>query len=172
MAQISPQVAQWFQANDTNRTGSLDFNQLCYALRNGDNTAFRPETCKLMINMFDQAGNGLIDMQEFQQITNFLSTWKQSFMSFDHTKNGGLNVSEAHQIFTEMGFKLSAEMIGKIIAKFDVERKGVLIFDDFIRVCCLMQSLSSQFNQFEVNQQGSAWVNFDWAFMMICHIGI
>ena len=169
MSQINPQVAQWFQAVDTDRTGTLDFNQLCYALRNGDNTAFRPETCRLMINMFDQDGNGVIDINEFQQIMNFLSTWRQSFDSFDQSRTGGLSAAEAHQAFTAMGFQVSAQLIGQVLAKMDVEKTGTLRFDDFVRICCMMQTLGNQFSQLDVYRQGFVNMSYQQALMMICN---
>lgn len=169
MSGIDPQLLQWFQMVDTDRTGMLNFEQLCYALRNGDNTAFRPETCRLMVNMFDQDGNGQIDINEFQQIMGYLNQWRMSFDSFDSRRSGGLDAGEAHQAFVSMGYQVSAQFVQQVLQKMDVERTQSLRFDDFVRVCCLMQTLGAQFSQLDVYRQGFVNMTYAQVLMMICN---
>ena len=46
---IDPQVAQWFQAVDTDRSGRISVTELQQALTNANWSHFNPETCRLMI---------------------------------------------------------------------------------------------------------------------------
>ena len=46
---IDPQVAQWFQAVDSDRSGRITAPELQQALTNANWTHFNVETCNLMI---------------------------------------------------------------------------------------------------------------------------
>ena len=66
-AQLNPQIYQWFQMADTSRSGKLDFQELSVALRNDASSSFRPETCRMMISMFDKEGDGQINPVSFSK---------------------------------------------------------------------------------------------------------
>ena len=46
---VDPQVAQWFQSVDTDKSGRITAIELQQALVNGNWSHFNPETCRLMI---------------------------------------------------------------------------------------------------------------------------
>ena len=48
---VDPQVAQWFQAVDTDRSGKITVIELQQALTNANWSHFNPETCRLMIGL-------------------------------------------------------------------------------------------------------------------------
>ena len=39
---------------DTSHSGKLDFSELMHASENDANSNFKPETCRMMISMFDR----------------------------------------------------------------------------------------------------------------------
>ena len=49
---IDPQVAQWFQTVDVDRSGRITSKELQQALVNANWQQFNPETCRLMIGSF------------------------------------------------------------------------------------------------------------------------
>lgn len=71
MGQLNPQIYQWFRMADSTQNGKLDFNELNRALRNDATSNFRPETCRMMISMFDAEGDGKINPQEFEKLWNY-----------------------------------------------------------------------------------------------------
>lgn len=48
---IDPQIFQWFQAVDADRSGKISVMELQQALTNANWSHFNPETCRLMIGM-------------------------------------------------------------------------------------------------------------------------
>ena len=66
-------LLQIFQAVDLDRSGRISADELQRALSNGTWRPFNPETCRLMISMFDKDNDGGIDFAEFQAL------WEVSF---------------------------------------------------------------------------------------------
>ena len=42
-------------------SGKLDFSELMHDLKNDANSNFKPETCRMMISMFDREGDSQIN---------------------------------------------------------------------------------------------------------------
>jgi len=91
---LNPQIYQWFRMADTSHSGKLDFSELMHALKNDANSNFKPETCRMMISMFDREGDSQINPYEFEQLWNYLSQWRQTFNSFDADRSGQIDKQE------------------------------------------------------------------------------
>ncbi|XP_071143858.1 uncharacterized protein [Mytilus edulis] len=57
---IDPSVYQWFLTVDQDKSGHITAHELQQALVNGNWSHFNPETCRLMISMFDRDNTGTI----------------------------------------------------------------------------------------------------------------
>lgn len=167
---VDPETAQittWFQMADTDHNGSLDYNELHRALKNDATSNFRPETCRLMINMFDKNSNGNIEVDEFIQLWKYLSQWRQTFQYFDTDNNGTIDFSELKSAIQKMGYTLSDCFVEIALRKFDYERMGSIRFDDFIRFCCILNSLTQQFRAVDVNQNGTGEIGYEQFLQMV-----
>lgn len=159
--QLNQQIFQWFRMADTSHSGKLDFHELSHALKNDANTAFRPETCRMMISMFDREGDGQINPYEFEQLWNYLSQWRQTFNNFDQDRSGEIDRRELVTALQTMGYRLSETFIQITMAKFDPEKRGNLRFDDFIRLCCILNSLTTSFAVHDPQRQGRINVTYE-----------
>jgi Ca2+-binding EF-hand superfamily protein len=54
MIMVSRVLLAFFQAVDTDHSGAITASELRQALLNGNWSPFNPETCRLMISMFDR----------------------------------------------------------------------------------------------------------------------
>lgn len=165
--QLNPQIYQWFRMADSSQNGKLDFHELNRALRNDATTNFRPETCRMMISMFDAEGDGKINPYEFEKLWNYLAQWRQTFNQFDKDRSGAIDRSELSQALSTMGYKLSDSFVAIALSKFDPERTNTLRFDDFIRLCCILNSLTMQFAQNDPHRQGRITVAYEQFLTMI-----
>jgi Ca2+-binding EF-hand superfamily protein len=52
------------------RSGKISSDELQRALSNGTWHPFNPETCRMMVSMFDTDNDGGIDFNEFQALWN------------------------------------------------------------------------------------------------------
>merc|ERR1712004_97740 len=53
---LDPQVQQWFNAVDQDRSGQIDFKELQRALVNGNWSNFSEEACRMMVDMLTGTG--------------------------------------------------------------------------------------------------------------------
>ena len=60
-----------------------------------------------------------------------------------------------------MQYRLSDTFIQVAMSKFDPEKKGILRFDDFIRLCCVLQSMSKTFAAHDIQRQGRITVSYE-----------
>lgn len=164
---LNNQIYQWFRMADTSQTGKLDFHELNNALKNDAKSNFRAETCRMMIAMFDVEGDGKINPYEFEKLWNYLAQWRQTFNNFDKDLSGEIDRQELSQALVTMGYKLTDTFVQVAISKFDTDRKGTLRFDDFIRLCCILNSLTMQFANNDPQRQGRITVSYEQFLTMV-----
>lgn len=165
--QLNQQIYQWFRMADQSQNGQLDFHEVSRALRNDATSNFRPETCRMMIAMFDAEGDGKINPYEFEKLWNYLAQWRQTFNQFDKDRSGAIDRAELSQALQTMGYRLSDSFVAIALSKFDPDRTGNLRFDDFIRLCCILNSLTMQFAQNDPQRQGRITVAYEQFLTMI-----
>lgn len=68
------------------------------------------ETCRLMISMFDRDHSGTINVQEFQQLYDYIEQWKRCFQSFDKDNSGNISPEELHQALSAFGYRWGAKI--------------------------------------------------------------
>ncbi|XP_052123961.1 uncharacterized protein LOC113216439 isoform X3 [Frankliniella occidentalis] len=136
---LSPEVQQWFNAVDRDRSGKITAKELQAALVNGQGKNFSDQACNLMIGMFDRDKTGTIDINEFQQLYNYINQWLGTFRSYDHDQSGHIEETELAQAFQQMGFRFTPEFIKFLITKSDTENHTKISVDQFIVLCVQVQ---------------------------------
>merc|ERR1711963_535350 len=94
---VAPQIQQWFNAVDQDRSGQITAQELQKALVNGNWSNFSEEACRLMIDIYDNDRTGTIDIREFQQLFQSINQWKGTFEGFDRDRSGKIEQNELEQ---------------------------------------------------------------------------
>jgi Ca2+-binding EF-hand superfamily protein len=159
---IDPELWTWFQSVDTDKSGKITSTELQQALMNGNWSPFNPETCRLMIGMFDKDRSGSIDIHEFAALWKYIQDWKACFDRFDTDRSGNIDANELGNAFQTFGYKLSPQFSQVVVRVFDRDRGGYSInFDDFIQACVMLKTLTDQFRVKDVNQTGQIGINYE-----------
>ncbi|GFS23821.1 programmed cell death protein 6-like [Elysia marginata] len=159
---ISPELWTWFQAVDADRSGKITATELRQALMNGNWSPFNPETCRLMIGMFDRDRNGTIDVHEFAALWKYIQDWKACFDRFDQDRSGNIDANELGTAFQTFGYRLSPQFSQLVVRVFDRKRGGVSIeFDDFIQACVMLKTLTDKFRIKDTNQSGNIRIAYE-----------
>ena len=111
--------------------------------------------------IFDQDGNGTIDLKEFQQLWQYINQWKGVFDRYDKDKSGNIDVRELHTAYSEMGFRVSMQFCQLVVMRFDRLARQNLKFDDFIQSCVLLRSLTDAFRTRDSNLDGTIQVSYE-----------
>uniref|UniRef100_A0A1I7Y740 Programmed cell death protein 6 n=2 Tax=Steinernema glaseri TaxID=37863 RepID=A0A1I7Y740_9BILA len=156
-----PNLLQIFQRVDRDRSGQISVDELQSALSNGTWSPFNPETCRLMIGMFDSNGDGAINFAEFQALWNYVNQWTECFRSFDRDNSGNIDLGELNQALTQFGYRLSPQFVSLLIRKFDRTHTNSVNFDDFIQLMVVLQTLTASFRDKDTDRDGRITVGYE-----------
>lgn len=151
---VPPDLWEWFKAVDQDRSGHISPLELQRALLNGDWSPFNEETCRLMVGMFDRDRSNTIDIHEFVLLWNCIQQWKQCFENFDRNRSGSIDALEFHEALTTFGYRLSMNFSNLVVSKLNRNGGRTIHFDDFIKICVMLKSLSDRFRAKDTTQTG------------------
>ena len=111
--------------------------------------------------MFDRDNSGTINLQEFQQLWQYINQWKGVFERYDRDRSGNIDLSELYTAYNEMGFRVSTSFCQMVVSRFDRLAKKSLKFDDFIQTCVMLRSLTDAFKARDTNLNGIIQVSYE-----------
>jgi len=158
---VDPNILQWFQAVDTDRTGKISLMELQQALTNANWTRFNTETCRLMIGMFDRDRSGQIDFQEFQGLWTYIHQWKTIFDMFDRDRSGSIDANELLSAYSQMGYRMSPQFAQNVVFRYDTTGSHRLALDNFIQSCVMLKSATDMFRQRDREQRGVIQIGYE-----------
>lgn len=123
---------------DKDRSGFISQDELQVALSNGTWSPFNPETVRLMIGMFDKENRGAVSFQDFGALWKYVTDWQNCFRSFDRDNSGNIDKDELKTALVAFGYRLSDNLVGLLLRKFDRHGRGTILFDDFIQCCIIL----------------------------------
>eukprot|EP00088_Acartia_fossae_P042303 TRINITY_DN443_c0_g1_i4.p1 TRINITY_DN443_c0_g1~~TRINITY_DN443_c0_g1_i4.p1 ORF type:complete len:250 (-),score=86.58 TRINITY_DN443_c0_g1_i4:1359-2108(-) len=157
---VDPQIAQWFNAVDSDRSGQIDAKELQRALVNGNWTNFSEEACRMMIDMFDANRSGTIDVQEFSQLFAYINNWKREFEKLDSDRSGKIEQAEYTRALEQMGYRFSPTFISNLLAKYDARGRR-LTLDNFIVSNVQIKRLTDSFRSRDKEMRGQATLQYE-----------
>lgn len=158
---IDPQVQQWFMSVDADKSGRITAIELQQALVNANWSHFNPETCRLMIGMFDKDMSGTIELNEFQALWNYIQQWKGVFEQFDQNRSGQIDFNELCNAYRQMGYNLTPQFAQTVVAKFDIMGRQSLTLDNFIQSCVMLKSLTDAFKSRDPTSSGRVNMSYE-----------
>ncbi|KAK6180267.1 hypothetical protein SNE40_012454 [Patella caerulea] len=158
---ISQELWGWFQAVDQDKSNKITAEELQRALMNGNWSPFNPETCRLMIGMFDRDRSGTIDVHEFAALWKYIQDWKACFDRFDTDRSGNIDAGELHSALRTFGYNLSPQFANVVVMKFDRRGQRNINFDDFIQACVSLKSLTDKFRAKDTQQSGNIRISYE-----------
>lgn len=156
---VNPEVQNFFNQVDKDRSGKINANELSQALINGKGQQFSDSACNLMISMFDADRSGTIDVYEFEKLFNYINQWLSCFKAYDRDSSGAIEETELGQALTQMGFRFSPQFIQFLIGVNGNGRE--IAVDQFIVLCIKIQRFTDAFRQRDSQQQGIISIGFE-----------
>ncbi|KAF9433177.1 Alpha-1 3/1 6-mannosyltransferase alg-2 [Entomortierella beljakovae] len=153
-AAVQSSLKDWFDAVDTDRSGSLSCEELQRALMN-------VETVRLMMNMFDRDNDGTISFNEFIGLWNYIEKWKACFQTYDLDGSGTIDAMELQKALRGFGYNLSESTVSLIVTKYDVRGRGDISFDNFVQSCVTVQTLTDSFRRIDVAGTGVVTMTYE-----------
>ncbi|ESK91423.1 hypothetical protein Moror_2696 [Moniliophthora roreri MCA 2997] len=167
-----PQLWQWFNAVDVDRSGHISADELQRALINGDWTPFDLDTVKLLMSIFDVDRSGTIGFNEFSGLWKYIKEWQNVFRHFDQDRSGSIDGAELANALAQFGYNLSPQLLDLVQKKYDPKPAGAhrttivgpaagISFDRFVRACVVIKQLSEAFGKLDSDRDGWIQINYD-----------
>ncbi|XP_044062932.1 sorcin isoform X2 [Siniperca chuatsi] len=125
----------------------------------GSYKPFSLESCRLMISMLDRDMSCTMGFNEFKELWQVLSGWKNTFASYDRDRSGTVEGPELQHALTSMGYNLSPQAMKSIMMRYSIN--GRITFDDFVSCCVRLRALTDQFRRRDTSQTGNATFQYD-----------
>lgn len=114
-----------------------------------------------MIGMFDHDKSGTIDINEFQQLFNYINQWLNVFRNYDRDQSGAIEEHELAQALQQMGFRFSPDFVRMLIHKSDLENHKLMTVDQFIVASVQIQRFTEAFRQRDTEMKGMITIGFE-----------
>ncbi|KAJ8722802.1 hypothetical protein PYW07_003982 [Mythimna separata] len=157
---VNPQVQNWFQAVDKDRSGFITAIELKAALVNAQGQTFSETACNLMIGMFDKDRSGHINVEEFEKLYTYINQWLAVFKTYDTDQSGSIEEKELSDALTKMGFRFTPEFVSFLVKRCD-SKEGKVSVDNFIVLCVQIQRFTEAFRARDTQQNGTVTIGFE-----------
>jgi len=134
------EIKEAFDIFDTNKSGTMDNEELRDAMRALGFDVTKEETMRL-IQKTDMHNEGEISFDVFRAIlTPYMLNMdpvreiKRAFCLFDVDHKGYITIDNLKTIAEEMGDKMTDEELSLMIEKFDTDNDGKISFDEFFDI--------------------------------------
>merc|ERR1712071_75909 len=154
-------LSKVFQKVDKDKSGSISSQELQSALSNGTWAPFNPETCRLMVGIFDRQNRGTIGFEDFGALWKYVTDLQNCFRGFDRDNSGNIDANELKMALSSFGYRLNDGTHQTLLRKYDRLGKGTIYFDDFIQCTIILQSLTNGFRQLDTKQTGTITVGYE-----------
>ncbi|CAG9759413.1 unnamed protein product [Ceutorhynchus assimilis] len=158
---VTPQVKQWFESVDRDRSGEISWEELQSALVNAEGRNFSESACRLMIGMFDKDKTGTINALEFQELYNYINSWLGTFRMYDKDQSGSIEEGELGQALQQMGFRFNPQFIEFLIHRSDSKNHKTMSIDQFIVTCVQVQRFTEAFRNKDKERAGVITIGFE-----------
>ncbi|KAF9483843.1 EF-hand [Pholiota conissans] len=162
-----PQLWQWFNSVDEDRSGSITVIELQAALVNGNWTRFDLDTVKMLMSIFDTDRSGTINFTEFAGLWKYISDWQNVFRHFDRDRSGSIEGRELAEALRSFGYNLSPQLLNLIESKYSSEPVSGygpppgITFDRFVRACVAVKTLTEAFQRIDTDRDGWIQVSYE-----------
>ncbi|XP_015226919.1 PREDICTED: calpain-2 catalytic subunit-like [Cyprinodon variegatus] len=126
---------------------------------------FSLETCRIMVNLMDDSGNGKLGLGEFatlwKKVQRYLSIYKQN----DTDNSGTMSTPEMRVAFKNAGFTLNNTIYQLLVARYS-ETDMTIDFDNFVGCLMRLEMMFKIFKKLDSEDSGSIeldfnqWLNF------------
>lgn len=159
---IRIEVQEMFNAIDMDHFGHITYAQLKETLVDNNNKNFSEKACRMIFDMFDRDGNGVIDVYEFQEIYDFISKWETIFVIYDRDKSNTLNKTELAQALKQViGYEFSQKFLDALFISVDNDGRQQIDADQFIVLFVQMERFTNEFKQRDRQQTGEIAMDYD-----------
>ncbi|KAI8528958.1 hypothetical protein RHMOL_Rhmol12G0188700 [Rhododendron molle] len=130
-------IRDMFTLMDTDNDGKVTYEELRAGLRKVGSQLAEPEM-KLLMDVADVDGNGVLDYGEFVAVTIHLQRmeddahFRRAFMYFDKDGSGYIELDELQEALADESGVTDADVVNEIMREVDADKDGQISYDEFV----------------------------------------
>ncbi|CAA0826801.1 Calcium-dependent protein kinase 30 [Striga hermonthica] len=130
-------IRDMFALMDTDNDGKVTYEELKDGLRKVGSQLAEPEI-KLLMDVADVDGNGVLDYGEFVAVTIHLQRMendehiRRAFTFFDKNKNGYIELNELREALEDESGEADLDVVNDIMREVDTDKDGQISYDEFV----------------------------------------
>ncbi|OQV14025.1 Calpain-B [Hypsibius exemplaris] len=143
----------------------IDANDLGVILSKGLKThfnfkGFSPEIVRSMVTMSDIDFSGRLGLEEFTSLWATIKKWKDTFASYDKTKDGKIKMQHMREAMESAGYLVNNHVLRVIALRYG-QTDQTIYFEDFVLCIVRLQRMISIFQSKDEMNLKSAIFSFD-----------
>ncbi|CAI9753895.1 unnamed protein product [Fraxinus pennsylvanica] len=130
-------IRDMFMLMDTNNDGKVTYEELKAGLRKVGSQLAEPEM-KLLMDVADVDGNGVLDYGEFVSVTIHLQRMEndehfhRAFMFFDKDGSGYIEIDELREALADESGETDVGVLNDIMREVDTKQDGRIDYEEFV----------------------------------------
>ncbi|KAL7115134.1 hypothetical protein ACP275_04G165700 [Erythranthe tilingii] len=130
-------IRDMFALMDTDNDGKVTYEELKAGLRKVGSQLAEPEI-KLMMDVADVDGNGILDYGEFVAVTIHLQRMendehiRRAFMFFDKDGSEYIELDELREALVDESGEIDVDVLNNIMHEVDTDKDGRISYDEFV----------------------------------------
>ncbi|XAR65439.1 Non-specific serine/threonine protein kinase [Bertholletia excelsa] len=130
-------IRDMFTLMDTDNDGKVTYEELRAGLRKVGSQLAEPEI-KLLMDVADVDGNGVLDYGEFVAVTIHLQRmendahFRRAFTFFDKDGSGYIELDELREALEDESGETDADVLHEIMREVDTDKDGRISYDEFV----------------------------------------
>ncbi|KTF88476.1 hypothetical protein cypCar_00020997, partial [Cyprinus carpio] len=126
---------------------------------------FSLDTCRIMVNLMDDSGNGKLGLGEFATLWKKIQRYLGIYKKNDMDNSGTISTPEMRMALKEAGFTLNNTIFQLLVARY-AETDMTLDFDNYVACLMRLEMMFRVFKKLDPHQSGfieldfQQWLNF------------
>ncbi|OWM90449.1 calcium-dependent protein kinase 10-like isoform X1 [Punica granatum] len=130
-------IRDMFALMDTDNDGKVTYEELKAGLQKVGSQLAEPEI-KMLMEVADVDGNGVLDYGEFVAVTIHLQRmendehFRRAFMFFDKDDSGYIEMGELRDALADESGETDSDVLNEIMREVDTDKDGQISYDEFV----------------------------------------
>uniref|UniRef100_A0A674DK79 Calpain 2, (m/II) large subunit b n=1 Tax=Salmo trutta TaxID=8032 RepID=A0A674DK79_SALTR len=138
----------------------------CFAGTDIKTDGFSLETCRIMVNLMDDSGNGKLGLGEFATLWKKVQKYLGIYKKNDMDNSGTMSTPEMRMALKEAGFTLNNGIYQILVARY-AEPDMTIDFDNFVACLMRLDMMFSEYNFLLFNNHNFSLMQYDGLFFLL-----
>ncbi|KAG7462896.1 hypothetical protein MATL_G00189520 [Megalops atlanticus] len=135
------------------------FNKIVSKRTDIKTDGFSLDTCRIMVNLMDESGNGKLGMGEFATLWKKIQKYLAIYKKNDLDGSGNMSTPEMRMALKEAGFTLNNSIHQVLVARYG-ESDMSIDFDNFVACVTRLEMMFKVFKKIDTENSGSIELDF------------